>query len=680
MTNPSSPSGAERPGAKHPGAAQTDAGQAEPLRRPSAKRKGPRRATAPAGAPVTAEPAGAAVLLIGAKGELLPPATEQLKQSPPAAANPGQVPAAANPGQVPAAAKTPVGTVPETSAPAGPTPGAGHEVTTGGVPAAELRGDGANDTVQPASGGAVDSASKAFPKDSASAPSKAVDAGAPAKSSTAAATSDKTAPDPVQETGKGLAGNPGEPLAPLAPGVAAPGPAAPGVAQAAGVASAAQSTEQATVDSAHQSRRERRLAEQNPAADVDINTGASGAGNAKSAAASEPVTAALEETTAEARFQQSVPQDPGRRRSRLALFLRGALSLLLISIFVAALGTALVRQDNSAAGPADTEVNRQSAWERTTALSAAASLLSDGGGTPTLAKVLARTAENLEMQAAALDDGLPVTTDEATDSATTATATLTSLLTGLTGSGEKLMQDALTAERAMGRVFAAVGTSQLLEAQELGAAAGVTVPASAFLSAQHDFAMPQGPQCSSTLEPRSGVTVDSALRAAALGEQQAVYGYQVAASRLDEPQQAMAINFLARHQKKLDLLNAELTVRCLQAALPVAGFELDPSFTTTPLDALARLESELAAIHAGLVALSTPAAETGLPGSTHPTSDGPDSSAGVATDAAPSADVSSIQPANNGLLREMSVAWLLDSAIAQQYWGGTVGALAGMEP
>ncbi|ALO67591.1 hypothetical protein AS189_15205 [Arthrobacter alpinus] len=164
----------------------------------------------------------------------------------------------------------------------------------------------------------------------------------------------------------------------------------------------------------------------------------------------------------------------------------------------------------------------------------------------------------------------------------------------------------------MGRVFASVGTSQLLQAEQLGSALGAAVPASAFLPAKVSFAVPTGPQCSSTLEPRPGVTVDSALTAAALAEQKAVYAYQVATTRFTEPQFSKSKALLTRHQEKLEVLNEELRLRCLPPAAPVAGFALDSSFTKLPKQALSTLELELGAIYADLAAVSTENS-TGVP-------------------------------------------------------------------
>lgn len=565
MTTPSSSSEADSPKAVLPSPA---AGASKPPAK--VKRKGPRRATAPAGAPAAMTPAATGLLVVDADGKLLPPpAADQLETPQP----------------------------PTSDAEASP---------------------------------AVDSATApASPKRESEAP-----------------------------------GSPAEPE-----------PADPGASSDAVAGSAA----------AHQSRRERRLAEHHSGAGVDLSPHRPATTPAAAGVAAAPASPVEEATAGPGSAEAAVPQNPHRKHSRFTLFLRGALSLLLICVLVAALGTVLVGQNDAAVGPVDTEVNRQAAWERTTALAATAALLGDTASTPQLTQALSLTAQNLTTQADALDDGMPPSTSEATQEATTstsapATPTLAGLLSELTSSGDELLQDAVTAERAMGRVFAAVGTSQLLQAQELSAAAASTGPKSAFLPVRRTFATPQGPPCSSTLEPRSGVTVDAALRTAALGEQKAVYSYQVAAARLAEPQHSKARELLAGHQQKLDLLNAELMVRCLQEALPVAGFDLDSSFTATPATALAQLETELSAIYANLAALSTPAPEPVVPGSASAVPAGPGQPAPTvpaSAQATESADVSTMQPANNGLLREMSVLWLLDSAAAQRYWGGTVGALAG---
>lgn len=433
-------------------------------------------------------------------------------------------------------------------------------------------------------------------------------------------------------------------------------------------------------DAAPLSRRERRLAEQKagpgvePSEEKKNNAETKESGLVAAPAATDIPDTAQPSVTAEA-------AKPVRKRKRIAAMFKGLLALLVIAVVVAATGTVLAGQEDAVVGPSNTEVNRQAAWERTTTLLEQATKLGKSAPTPKLQEALGKTTADLAAQAIALGDGLPPHTAVAA-ATEPATATVESLALDLKASGTELLDHAATADQAMGRVFAAAGASQLLQGLQLGSAMGSVPAASEHSAARINFPLPTGPQCSSTLEPRPGITVDSALLAAAHGEQRAVYAYQVATTRIAEPQFRKASEMLQRHQQKLDLLNAELTVRCLPLAVSVAGFALDPSFTKTPAPALAGLEAELGAIYSELAALSTPAVTEESAGSKPSTSARPTASAAASGSAVekPQPDTSAVQAANNGLLREMSVAWLLDSSAAQLYWGGTVGALAGMKP
>ncbi|MFQ4148479.1 DUF4439 domain-containing protein [Arthrobacter sp. LAPM80] len=395
------------------------------------------------------------------------------------------------------------------------------------------------------------------------------------------------------------------------------------------------------------SRRERRLAEQNGTADVEVGAGAPDVKNGVRA------TPSVEPPQPQTNAGNKAPR---RKRSRFTAFIRGLFFMLVISAVVVAMGTVFSGTKEASVGPSQTEQHRAAARERTTALLSQATALHNSTSSPAVKEILGRAVKDLAIQAESLGDGLPPSTSPAT-AAPTPAATVAGFMAALGASGNELLKNALTADKAMGRVFAAVGTNQVLRAQALGTTVGSTPPAPALPPTRVDFPAPGGPTCTSTLEPRPGVTIDSALRAAAIGEQKAIYAYQVAATRLAEPQFSKSAALLARHQGKLEVLNGELLVRCLPVAKPVAGFALDASFTATPGKALAGLERDLAAIYADLAALSpaAPVEETASPSTT----------GGKA-------------PAATSLLREISVTWLLDSTQAQEHWGGPAGALAGM--
>lgn len=431
-----------------------------------------------------------------------------------------------------------------------------------------------------------------------------------------------------------------------------------------------------TEDQAPLSRRERRLAEQRLDSGVEPGASAPPMLSADDPAAG-PATGTAKTGTAAAAKETSEPDDttdsdsaaraarrptPVKKRNRFVAFIRGLFFLVVISALVVGMGTVLTGNEEAAVGPSQTEQHRQAAWDATIALLAQSKALANSTDDSKTREVLNRTVKDLEVQAAALGDGLPPNTATPTPTATTGTPpTAAQLALALTTNGGELLDSSLTAEHAMGGVFAAAGTSQLLLGQNLSTAAGSTPPATTFLPARIDFPAPDGPPCKSTLEPRPGATIDAALRAAALAEQKAVYAYQVSTTRFAEPQFSKSADLLERHQAKLAVLNTELQVRCLPLATTVAGFSLDPTFTTTPKIALAGLEAELSGVYADLAALSTAlpddAAATAAPGA-----------AAAATPA----------PANTTMLREISVTWLLDSAQAQLGWGGTPPALAGM--
>ncbi|WP_207344555.1 DUF4439 domain-containing protein [Arthrobacter sp. E3] len=347
-----------------------------------------------------------------------------------------------------------------------------------------------------------------------------------------------------------------------------------------------------------------------------------------------------------------------RPRKGPVAFLRGLFFLLVISALVVGLGTVISDHEEEAASPPQTELHRQEAWKTTNTLATYAEALSSSAVPAKTQQLLQQTAKDLSAQSAALGDGLPPSTAEATAPATTSPnppSTVAEMQQALSASAQTLLTHSLTADHAMGRVFAAVGTSQLFQAQDLAAAAGVVLPTSKFLPAKVDFPTPAGPDCSSTVKPQPGTvkpqpgaTVNAALHAAALGEQKASYAYQVSTTRMVEPRFSKSADLLARHQDKLVVLNAELKLRCLPPVTPVAGFVLNSAFTDHPEIALAGLEGELATIYADLAALSAPRGQ----------------------------DATAL--ADNGTLREISVSWLLDSAQTQKFWGGTVGALAGI--
>ncbi|POH58088.1 DUF4439 domain-containing protein [Arthrobacter glacialis] len=632
MSNPHSPadSCADAPAVTVP---DTHAGAAKP------SRKGPRRATAPAGAPATSLSSVPALLVVGADGTLVPaPAPVQSAQESALAESPLSEPTLQE-----SESPAPDGHSPDADPPALREPESSYEPASE-IEAVDARPAETNAVEEPASeDGAADAQAAVTPNTVAS-----KFAGASA--------------DPSEETATVPADAPGDD-ATQKPAVDALEPEA--VADETEAADTALAEQPVTEAAVPLSRRERRLAEQGPM------TGAAVASPAATAAAQALTAAPVPESgriIAEPGAGQQPQEQPGRRRGqrrgKFASFARGLFFLLVISLVVVGMGTVLTGHDEAAVGPSQTEANRQRTWEQTTRLLAQASHLGGSVGSVTVQDILSQTAVDLAVQAAALGDGLPASTT--TPTATPAPPTLAQFTAALHASGEALLSNAMTADYAMGRVFAAAGTSQLLQSQNLSTAVGTTPQPSQFLPARVDFPAAVGPTCKSTLEPRPGATIDAALRAGAMGEQKAVYAYQVATTRFAEPQFSSSATLLAGHKRKLQVLNAELELRCLPLATPVAGFGLDSSFTSAPAKALARLEGELSAIYGDLAALSLAQSSSAVT----PT-------AGAAS-AEPAPSTPSQEPSNPSNLREISVAWLLDSAQKQAFWGGTVGALPGL--
>lgn len=422
----------------------------------------------------------------------------------------------------------------------------------------------------------------------------------------------------------------------------------------------ADSADEADSEPAPMSRRERRMAEQklgSEAGPADVLPATRTTDAVKEV---ETATAPLSDASS-ARLKVDPQNGPDeKKRKRPFSFLKGFFFMVVIAAVVVGTGTVLSGKDDPTLKQSQTELNRQAAWESTSSLANQAATLATSATAPKVLEALNHITTDLSAQALALGDGLPHEESASNSPTSSAPATLSDFVVALNASGGELLSSALTADQAMGRVFAAAGTSQLLQAQNLSTAAGSTSPSSAFLPVRVDFAAPKGPECKSVLEPRPGVTIDAALRAAALGEQEAVYAYQVATTRLSEPQFSTSAGLLARHQTKLKVLNEELKVRCLPQTEATAGYTLDAQFTTAPAPALAALEADLTRLYADLAALSSaPAVET--------------------TDApAPPAAAEGKSSANPTELRKISVSWLLDSASTEVLWGGSLSALSGL--
>lgn len=436
-----------------------------------------------------------------------------------------------------------------------------------------------------------------------------------------------------------------------------------------------------------QSRRERRLAElNNGGTAVASLEGAAPAPATAEPPAPPPVTKSPDAPTQPSPIVRKSAPKPKRKGVWPAL--RGFLFLIVIAAIVVGMGTVLSDRNDPTAGPTLTEAHRQAAWAKTSALVNAVAAVEAAGTQPKLTQQLQDTAADLTGQLDALGDGLPAATSSpTTTTAAPAQADLPQLVAGLQANGAELLDNAVDADHAMGRVFAAVGTSQLLRGRSLGEAAGLAAAGTPWIPATVHFPMPSGPACGSTLAPRPGPTVDGALRAAAEGEQKAVYAYEAATTRLTAADFPQGKELLAGHQTKLALLNAELDLRCLPTVAPVPGYALAPGFTAAPEAALAALEAELATNYADLAALSTspvpaPASGSGATGTAAPkAADTADSGIAAAassgTQPSPAGGTGATH-ANTSRLRQISVTWLLDSTQSHLLWGGSLVPLPGV--
>ncbi|WP_157374890.1 DUF4439 domain-containing protein [Arthrobacter alpinus] len=349
---------------------------------------------------------------------------------------------------------------------------------------------------------------------------------------------------------------------------------------------------------------------------------------------------------------------PPRMRNKFWSYLRGFLFFTAIAAVVIGMGTVVTGQGAPTDGPNATEITRQHAWIESKALLETAQELGRTAASETNINLLASTAAALEIQIAALADGLPTPSVAPTPTTSAVAATIPGFVTALTANANILLSAAVSAEGSMGRAFAATGTSQLLAATAISQANGVPVPTSTFLlTAAAGHEAPAAQVCNTMLTPQPGVSSDAALIAAAQGEQKAVFAYQVAATRLHQPDFSKSVELLAEHQQRLVLLNRELVLRCLPQTVPVPGYVLDGAFTAAPKLALAELEGQLTLVYGDAAALSKPLR------------DGSPETAGAAPQES---------PATVSQLRELSVSWLLGSALNQQSWGGTVGALPGI--
>lgn len=339
----------------------------------------------------------------------------------------------------------------------------------------------------------------------------------------------------------------------------------------------------------------------------------------------------------------SVVKDDSGEKQRRNFIPRIAL-LVCLALVVLSLGIALSPgSPEEPAEPPFSEQARSAALAETVRLRAAGEELAastSGDAKPAVAK----TVSLLTSQARALllpgqDDpasllppepatpsAAPSAVPSAARSAAPLPASAAALATELADSAAQRLADAAVADGGMARLLASVGTAQLLQASSLAAAAGapapaVPDPAAPLLSgtcpgaAVSPSSSPDASTASSSPAdaasdaPPAGAddgaaTLPGALAAAVRTELEAVYGYQVALTRLDGEAAARASEQLARHEALAAGAEALGRVHCAPVPPREAGYTMEQDFLASPAAGLGRLEASALPVYGDLVALS----------------------------------------------------------------------------
>ncbi|WP_306904863.1 DUF4439 domain-containing protein [Arthrobacter pascens] len=219
------------------------------------------------------------------------------------------------------------------------------------------------------------------------------------------------------------------------------------------------------------------------------------------------------------------------------------------------------------------------------------------------------------------------------------------LAVALSASGVQRLKDSETADGGMARLLAGAGTAQLLAAQDLAATAGVPAdalpapapdPGSATGQAgdlggagdlgatEQPEATPApsgtqaGPACAGPV-PSAGASaapsaaasgaatsasLASALSAAVESEQEVVYGYQAALTRLDQASVVPASHLLEQHQELAAEAAAQGRMHCAAVPPQQPGYALTEAFLAAPAAGLGQLEAGTLTVYGDVVALS----------------------------------------------------------------------------
>ncbi|WP_347110570.1 ferritin-like domain-containing protein [Paenarthrobacter sp. S56] len=300
-----------------------------------------------------------------------------------------------------------------------------------------------------------------------------------------------------------------------------------------------------------------------------------------------------------------------RWRDRLRL-----LPALVVALIVAGTGIVLVPRDSGVQEPVPfSQSARTAAYGETLALRDSMTLLASPAGSGAAGAELADAVTLLTTHARALlgpSTGSSPAPPAPAPAATPPTAS--AVVEGLAASGRRRLRDAVEADGGMARLLAAVGTSQLLEAERLGASFKLDLPAPE--PAAKASAAATAPQCPSATPTSASATpagstralaeatTVSALAAAVRSEQEAVYVHQVALKRLNDAAAVTAAKNLATHEQLLQQAESLTRLNCGDVPRREAGYRLSAEFSKDPAASLGALESGSLPVYGDLVALS----------------------------------------------------------------------------
>ncbi|MFB9713201.1 ferritin-like domain-containing protein [Arthrobacter methylotrophus] len=300
-----------------------------------------------------------------------------------------------------------------------------------------------------------------------------------------------------------------------------------------------------------------------------------------------------------------------------------ALLVALLAVLVVGVGTVLVPRDAGkpqavpfsdtaraeALSASETLLGSALLLEGTTPGGATAGETSAGNDVADTVMLLTSQAEALLPPSSSSTSSAPSTASPSPASKQDRPTTRATLVSSLSSSAFRRLADAANADGGLARLLAAVGTSQLLESSRLATAWGLPVPETTVVTTTAPTAptsCPALPGASATASPPDSTRADlaGALAAVVSSEQEAIYAYQVALTKLDTKESATAATWLDRHQELLRGAEAQGRLHCIATPPREAGYRLPDSFAAKPGAALGSMEASSLTAYADLVALS----------------------------------------------------------------------------